>query len=757
MQGENVNVIITEGTLTMLNSALVSADLDAAVQITVGDLIMSENAAINAGRDVLAEVVGNIDLGGTTSVTAGRTIGWVADNAILMQGTTTLSAETGDLLLVSDVTGEITLSGTSTLMSGGGMLIDVKHGDLTVFDNTKMLADQGDLQIMLRDGLLTATGTTEMAGDGVTIELQTMDHSVSLSGATSIIADQSDLGIHLVQGDISMTGETTLTAKSDVNAIIDYVGDISVDGTTVITATDDNIMLETETGDMSFSDKTTITSGTDTLLLISAGDLRMEAATTVMVGNDIRATLLDGFFGYGDRTILEADRNVVIEARNGLAGSELSAMQGENVNVIITEGTLTMLNSALVSADLDAAVQITVGDLLMSENAAVNAGDDITVNVDHGTVQMRADTLISAADDLTMQVGAGYLWMQDAETLIRAEDVKVTVEKGINPREGSIWLDRIEGDQSVWLQAIDGRILDNTAARDEDLIVTFVMSLEASDGIGLTWEDNLNTDADYFSGFNSRSGGINVQNRTALAIGVGDILLDAPKGLVNYGDDDIVLVSPGLITHGHAYYGMGDRFDDGTITNKFGQSIFIVHNLGQPLFREQQGDTTRARMSAQFSAPKNLLQETQKKQVELERRMRKIGDVGDADQITAMNRFDVEGDAFSKLAGRLNKLDHSEVTRSIRKSRELLNITFADGFAGDNQQQLDPTSSLNRENFMTDPDQNDVDLDAPLLPNIDELSADDSVVNDRIDQRPVLQSALELSDDDLDAPLIAAE
>ena len=718
--GEGVSLLLATGNLTSGMSHEINSGNDVNVDINAGDWTAITSSSITAAQDVFADVVGKIDLRGTTSVVAGRTIGWVADNAIVMQGITTLNAQTGNLSLVSDVAGEITMSDTSTLESGGDMLINAKDGDLTVSDTTKMLADAGDLKITLRDGQLTATGATQMAGDSVRIELQTADRSVNLSDTTTVTADQTDLTIHLVQGDITLAGRTTLSAQSDVSALIEQTGDIEASGVTMFTATDDNVMLSTETGDVSFRDRSTITSGTDVVILISEGNLTTRAATTVTAGRDILATLLDGYVNFSDRTTLEADRNVVIAARNGLTGSELSAMYGENVNVIITDGTVKMMDSALVDA----------------------------------------------TGDVEMEVGQGYFWMQDAETLIRGADVKVTVETGFTPREGSIWLDRIEGDQSVWLRALDGRILDNTAAQDEDLIVTTAMSLEASDGIGLIWENNLNTDAEYFSGFNSRSGGINVQNRTALTIGDAGILPDAPQGLVNYGEEDIVLISPGAVTHLQTFYGVGDRFEDSTITNLRGQGIFLVHNLGQPFFWEQQGDTTRARISAQFGAPVNVVlrqlqAEALQEQAERELRLRNAGEEPNVDQLGALNRFDAEGDAFSKLAGRLNEIGQSEEIRSIRKSREVLNITFVDAFEGG---QVDPYSLIqpaserfDQVNVMEQSDLNGADLDASLLPAIDELSENEVGDDERIEQRPVLQSALALADDDLDAPLIAAE
>jgi hypothetical protein len=710
--GGDVTLRLATGNLISGADHEITSGNDVNVDINSGDWTAITSSTITAGRDVLADVVGNIDLRGTTSLEAGRTLNWVADNAIVMQGTTTLAAVTGDLSLVSRVAGEITMSGTSTLTSGADMLIDAKEGDLTVSDTTSMLADQGDLQIALRDGQLTATGKTQMAGDGVAIDLQTADRSVSLSGTTTSTADQTDLTMDLVQGDITLAGKTTMTAKSDVIAMIDQTGDISASGVTVITATDDNVMLSTQTGDMSFRDKTTITSGTDTVILINEGDLSTQAATTVTAGNDIRATLLDGFVRFSDRTILDAQRNVVIAARNGLSGSELSAMHGANVNVIITEGAVTMLNSALVDAD----------------------------------------------DDVAIEVGQGHVWMQDAETLIRGQDVKVTVETGLTPREGSIWLDRIEGDQSVLLRALDGRILDNTAAQDDDLIVTHVMALEASDGIGLIWEDNLNTDADHINAFNSRSGGINIQNRTAFTIGNAVILPDAPSGLVNYGEGDIALVSPGVITHGRTFYGVGDPFDDGSITNLPGQGIFLVHNLSQPFFWEQQGDATRARISTQFGAPENVamrhLQDARDEQAENERRLRAAGG------LIELNRFDTEGDAFSRLLERLSVVDQNDDVRSIRKSREVLNITpveMVEDGSVDPYALIDDVRTVEQANSVDGLDLNSGDLDAPLLPYVDALSENDAGEDDRLDQRPVLQSALALADDNLDAPLIAAE
>jgi hypothetical protein len=158
------------------------------------------------------------------------------------------------------------------------------------------------------------------------------------------------------------------------------------------------------------------------------------------------------------------------------------------------------------------------------------------------------------------------------------------------------------------------------------------------------------------------------------------------------------------------------------------------------------------------------LQTEAKEQAELERRLRNAGETSSTTELGRMNSFDAEGDVVSRLSDRLRMLRDSQETRAIRKSREILNIALVGGAEGGSGDLFDPFSrmgstdqALLRANLMDDAGLSAVDLDSPLLPQFEDLEENDAMNEEGLEQRPVLQSALELADDNLDAPLIAAE
>ncbi|MDE0782381.1 MAG: hypothetical protein OSB34_04275, partial [Planktomarina sp.] len=705
----DTSLSLTSENLIFGANHIITAGGSVNVSIKLGDWVATNSSSIVAGKDITAYVAGSVDLRATTSIEAGASLTLAADNSISLAGTTTFSAVAGNLTLTSQVLGDATIAGTTQLTSGQSMVIDVANGELNVSGASRFIAEAGALEILLRDGHVGFEGTSTMRGNSVTIKLEEVDHSVKMVGTTTITADQSDVVLELAQGDISLTGKTTILAKSNVTVAAMARGTILASGVTNVTGTGGNVLISTQTGDISFKDKSTLISGGDSLIKINEGDLTTVAATTLDAGRDIVVTLADGYVSLSDKTTLDGARDILITTRNGMSGSELSMMRSDNIRVAIASGEVALFNSAT----------------------------------------------IAAVWDLNMLVDQGYVLMDDADTLITANDVKITVNSGIKSGEGSIHIDRIEAVETVLLQTFDGAILDNTISEDVDLIVTRVLMMEASDGIGQEWEDNLNTDAKFISGYNTLTDGINIQNRTAFSVGNDKVFANIPSAIVNEGDGDVILTSTGDITHGSQTYGDGNPYEDGSLSNLGGQWIYLVRNMAPNFFEDQWGNASRQRMSSQLSAP------VSDKLNSIAEQKRADSDEIAARDLLEMNNFTQNDDSFKRLNDRLDNLTgRADQIRSIAKSREVINIqnragqkSYVSSELGGNAVQFD----LELANEVRSEFDQDVIFDYPLLRTNDGSSIEGSTELENINVRPVQQSAIELADDDIDIPMLAAE
>jgi len=697
--GGDAVISVSTGSLIFGENHVTNVEGNLTADVFNGDWVAISSSTITVGKDIDTAVIGNVDLQGVTSVTAGGSIDITADNAITMNGATTVSAVSGKLSLISMIGGDLVMSGVTNLDSGKSTHIELAVGNLIASDATSSLADDGALDIILHNGELRLNGTSSLQGNSVDISLDTQDRSVTFTGNTEIIGDTGSVNVQLSDGDMTISGVTTVLAALDVLVDITNSGLIRMSGVTNVTAQEGNVAISTDVGDLSFSDKTTFTSGNDTVLSSNIGDLTTVSATTLNAERDILITLEDGFANLSDKTVLDAVRNVVINAYDGFSGSELSHLRGENVQVSTTDGAITLNDS----------------------------------------------TLFAAASDLSIFIDNGLMVMEDAETLIKAHNVKITVNYGLTKGEGSISIDRIEAEGTAWLQAFDGAILDNTVSEDIDIIDAHVLSMEASDGIGIDWEDDLDTNADFISAVNSRSGGINIQNRSGFAVGNDSALLGSPTGIVNTGDGDLILISLGEIKTELTSYGYGDPYSDGSVSNLLRQKIFVIHNLSVTFFNDHWGNTTSQRLSAQTRAPDIRVTE------ESEQTQRVTFDVAKVLDLTELNNFGTDGDAFKALESRLNVQQFSDDTRSIVKSQDLLNIASGPLIVDSQGVKLEQMNQIEEEQT------EDADLDAPLIPNEVDLFSQNINNDENTSERPVLSSAIELADDNLYASLIAAE
>jgi hypothetical protein len=192
-------------------------------------------------------------------------------------------------------------------------------------------------------------------------------------------------------------------------------------------------------------------------------------------------------------------------------------------------------------------------------------------------------------------------------------------------------------------------------------------------------------------------------------------------------------------------FGYGDPYSDGSVSTLRRHKIFVVHNLSVTFFNDHWGNTTSQRRSAQTRAPD--IRGTE----EAEQTQRVTSDVAKVIDLTELNNFGKDGDAFKALESRLNVQQFGDDTRSIVKSRDLLNIASGPLIVESQGLKLERMNQIEKEQT------EDADMDAPLIPNEVDLFSQNINNDENISERPVWSSAIELADDNLYASLIAAE
>lgn len=319
------------------------------------------------------------------------------------------------------------------------------------------------------------------------------------------------------------------------------------------------------------------------------------------------------------------------------------------------------------------------------------------------------------------------------------------------------YITKIEGTESVLVESRHDTIYDNTAA-EADNIETQTLRLRAATGIGEVWQagGNLNVSATEVSALNSVSGGINIQNRLGFAVG--------EEGIANTGsnqsrtDGDVVLVSAGKVFYDRMSYDFagGGR---GSITNLPSQSIFLIHNLNDVAFSQQWGNQISQLISQLLGSGRTSVNALRlASALEEEVASASVMDVlAEMRYSTSARERMVAGEGrIAKQGSEVRAITVSDLVRHGGGIR-MLNILQTGAEATMASAITLPNTSFSLEGD-TGLDMSPVDasLSDWLLPMDDETNQN-SDQEDGLDGRPVVRDALELADDALDLPLIAAE
>jgi hypothetical protein len=326
--------------------------------------------------------------------------------------------------------------------------------------------------------------------------------------------------------------------------------------------------------------------------------LHASSATTLRADRDAFVTVHQGTMTLTQRTIMDAGRLLSLYASDGLLATGLTDLtSGVDVDVNVVNGGSTLTNTTTIAAaagsidwqmtdgdlsasettrvrsGLDTSIAMQTGDVIFDQDTLVQVGRNFALAIETGDVRMNDQGRIIAGADLDITIrDAGNLVMEDDQTLLKADRVTSTIAN-------SIFLDRIEGTRRVDLEAVDGQILDNTASEAVDLIVTDILTMQASSGIGVNWADNINIRANEVSALNSETGSVNIQNRSAFTVG--------ELGIGNAAVADVILTSLGRIFVKNFAPGLTwETPEGGRLSSIRGQTVHMLQNIAVPTFEK---------------------------------------------------------------------------------------------------------------------------------------------------------------------------
>ncbi|NBS13016.1 MAG: hypothetical protein EBS77_10210, partial [Gammaproteobacteria bacterium] len=373
------------------------------------------------------------------------------------------------------------------------------------------------------------------------------------------VSGETGLAVSLGTGVLTATGVTTIRSTSGSVGLTLSEGRFGLSGTSLIEGASIEFVqrsVSTEAGLVADGETTIRASETDAVLDLNDG-IRLSGLSVISAAENVSGSIETG--------------GVVVSGETSIAATAGS------IDWQMTIGDLSASGTTRIDSGLDTSIAIQTGDVIFNQNTAVTAGRDFALAIETGDVRMNDQGRIIAGADLDITIrDAGNLVMEDEDTLLKADHVTSNIAN-------TIFLDRIEATSRVDLTAVDGQILDNTASEAVDLIVTDVLTMQASSGIGVNWSDNLNIQANEVSALNSDTGSVNIQNRNAFTVG--------ELGIGNAAVADVILTSLGRIFVKNFAPGLTwETPEAGRVSSIKGQTVHMLQNISSPTFETQPGN-----------------------------------------------------------------------------------------------------------------------------------------------------------------------
>ena len=346
------------GMLSIADAKVIGdATLDGQADVVLGQAVVEQALAVNAGNDLTAtslDVVGNSNLtsGGNTSVTT-------------FNGQGDMSATAGgDLAL-----GNGTVGGNATLSSVGSTTIDT-------------LSVQGSLDVTSGAALAARTlssGASMALSSGSTLDVQQLTSGGNLN---------ADAASALSIADAKVSGNAAIDGQADVALGQAAVGQaLAVNAGNDLTATSLDVVGNSSLTSGGSSSVTTF-NGQGELSATAGGDLALGNGT--VGGNatlsSVGSTTIDTLSAQGS---LDATSDAALAARTLSSGASMTLTSGSTLDVqqltsggnldADAVGALSIADATVTgNANIDGQADVVLGQAVVGQALAVNAGNDLT-------------------------------------------------------------------------------------------------------------------------------------------------------------------------------------------------------------------------------------------------------------------------------------------------------------------------------------------------------------------------------------------
>ena len=549
--------------LTANNSfSNLAADIDGDLDIINDSAINITDLSFTSASDCIEVTISgvNVDAAGSlagdfNATTTNADI--TQDAAVTVEGTTTLDAGTGDIILNgADRSVERTGSSedTTDCTTTGHGQNDNDFGRIVADGSTVEIVDVNDLEV---GGITAVEDVFLRAGDtGLSSGTLTLDGNVTTSDPAGQVLLQSDGGVTQDSGGVTTNelllggddlseegaGAFNLNGPNQVNVLaaslddsllftnttdlkidsVDYLSDAGTSETHAgITTSNDDVNLLVD-GNLTIQQ--TIDLGTGDLLLDVEGDASQIATGTIDAGG--LALQVEGV------TVLNVNNDIGVLAVDNNGATQVNTSNDLKIGEVDANGvTIT----GVTTSDDD--VKLTAGGNLTLEAASVLGEGDLFLDVDGDVSQIAAGTIDAAG--LGLQV--------DGETILNeSNDVDFLAVNNNGATQFTDINDLKVGTVTIEAVSADRAMLDMNGMIETDE-VSLVGVTTSNDDVKLTADGNLTLEA-------------------ASVLGEGDLFLDV--------DGDVSQIAAGTINAA----GLGLQVDGETILNESNDIDFLAAN-----------------------------------------------------------------------------------------------------------------------------------------------------------------------------------
>jgi len=521
--GNNADLDIDDY-MYMNGTSAISAVQNVDINVVNDDLTMTGNSSINAGNDVIIYTDDDMIMSDAANIHADNnvnlTVGMAdfdSDNNLNMSGSSSITAGNNiDVYAERDVN----MSGTSNIYASNNTVIEADD-DMTMNDSSKVGADN-DTTIDIADDL-TMNGASSIDPNDVNI---TVGSDMTMNGTSNVLAE-NNTNIN-VGNNLTMNDASRITAANNAN--IDVANVMTMNDSSAIDA---KAVTVTTGSDFLMNDLSTIGhAGTaDTVNITSHGIARVSDDGAGIRSNDVVNIQADGNIELG---VINSTNNINLISHNG---DILDTSNDNDVN-------LTTKNLLMDAFGTIGTVSVgSLGDLLDIDGLPYDGM--INTDVENMTATARnGDIFVREANDINVNnswalgsiigiIAGGTINLYDVHAIGSGLCGVAALSLG-----GSVTADLVTAVSSNYIAAVvllaDNMInAINSSAQGDELAAVVLGSLN-----GAITADNLSATANDYAviAMGSVDGGVTANNILAQADDLAAVIIGSINGDINTGN-----------------------------------------------------------------------------------------------------------------------------------------------------------------------------------------------------------------------------